>query len=163
MLARAGCRRKSLSITMSTVSVPIAGRPVPLWRRFASMLYDVFPLIGLWIVAAGLWVLVFHRFYDPRRPDTLLHALLELWLLIVAATYFVASWVRVGATIGMRAWRIRLQRADGGKLEPRRAIMRFVLALLSLAALGCGFWYAYFDAERRTWHDRVCGTRMARL
>lgn len=148
---------------MSSVSVPIADRPVPLWRRFASMLYDVFPLLGLWIVAAGLWVLALHSLYDPQRPDFLLRGLLDLWLLVVTAAYFVVSWLRVGATIGMRAWRIRLQRADGGKLEPRRAIARFVLALLSLAALGCGFWYAYFDAERRTWHDRMCGTRMVRL
>lgn len=127
------------------------------------MLYDVFPLLGLWIVAAGLWVLALHSLYDPQRPDFLLRGLLDLWLLVVTAAYFVVSWLRVGATIGMRAWRIRLQRADGGKLEPRRAIARFVLALLSLAALGCGFWYAYFDAERRTWHDRMCGTRMVRL
>lgn len=127
------------------------------------MLYDVFPLLGLWIVAAGLWVLALHGFYDPQRPNLLLRGLLDLWLLVVTAAYFVVSWLRVGATIGMRAWRIRLQRADGGKLEPRRAIARFVLALLSLAALGCGFWYAYFDAERRTWHDRMCGTRMVRL
>lgn len=148
---------------MSSVSVPIADRPVPLWRRFAAMLYDVFPLIGLWIGAAGLWVLVLHRFYDPRRPDASLHVLLDLWLLIVTAAYFAVSWVRVGATIGMRAWRMRLERADGGRLEARRAILRFALALLSLAALGCGFWYAYFDAERRAWHDRVCGTRMTHL
>jgi uncharacterized RDD family membrane protein YckC len=148
---------------MSSVSIPIADRPVALWRRFAAMLYDVFPLIGLWIVAAGLWLLVLHRFYDPQRPDFLMRALLDLWLLVVAAAYFVVSWLRVGATIGMRAWRIRLQRADGGKLDRRRAVLRFVLASLSLAALGCGFWYAYFDAEKRTWHDRVCGTRMARL
>ena len=45
----------------------------------------------------------------------------------------------------------------------RTALLRFVLASLSLALLGCGFWYAWFDAGRRTWHDRVCGTRVTRL
>ncbi|HEX7369342.1 MAG TPA: hypothetical protein VF284_03550 [Rhodanobacteraceae bacterium] len=41
--------------------------------------------------------------------------------------------------------------------------MRYVLALASLAALGCGYWYAWFDGDRRAWHDRICRTRMTRL
>jgi uncharacterized RDD family membrane protein YckC len=88
---------------------------------------------------------------------------LSLWLLAVAGAYFVVSWTRIGATIGMRAWKLKLVRGDGTRVDVRVALLRYVLALVSLAALGCGFWYAWFDAERRTWHDRVCGTRMIRL
>lgn len=138
-------------------------KPVPLWRRFAAMLYDLFPLIGLWIVAAILWVLVFHDIYDPQHPEPLLRALLSLWLLAVTAAYFVVSWMRVGATIGMRAWKLRLVRDDGSRVDARTGTLRFVLALVSFVLLGCGFWYACFDAERRTWHDRVCRTRMVRF
>lgn len=127
------------------------------------MLYDLFPLIGLWIVATILWVLVFHAVYDPQHPDPLLRALLSLWLLAVTAAYFVVSWMRVGATIGMRAWKMRLVRGDGSRVGARVATLRFVLATLSLILLGCGFWYAWFDAERRPWHDRVCGTRTIRF
>ena len=127
------------------------------------MLYDLFPLIGLWIVATILWVLVFHGVYDPQHPDPLLRALLSLWLLAVTAAYFVVSWLRVGATIGMRAWKFRLVRDDGSRVGARIAIVRFLLATLSLVLLGGGFWYAWFDGERRTWHDRVCGTRTIRF
>lgn len=127
------------------------------------MLYDLFPLIGLWIVATTLWVLVFHAVYDPQHPDPLLRALLSLWLLAVTAAYFTVSWMRVGATIGMRAWKMRLVRGDGSRVGARVATLRFVLATLSLILLGCGFWYAWFDAERRPWHDRVCGTRTIRF
>ncbi|TAN04359.1 MAG: RDD family protein [Rhodanobacteraceae bacterium] len=149
---------------MSTTSESIAAvKPIPLWRRFAALLYDVFPLIGLWIVGAGLWVLVFHRIYDAQHPDPVLHVLLDLWLFVITAAYFVVSWTRVGATIGMRAWKLRLVGRDGARMGRVLACKRFVLALLSLATLGCGFWYAWFDGERRTWHDRVCGTHMTRL
>lgn len=127
------------------------------------MLYDLFPLIGLWIVATILWVLVFHGVYDAQHPDPVLRTLLSLWLLAVSAAYFVVSWTRVGATIGMRAWKLRLVRDDESRVDLRLAILRFVLALVSLAALGCGFWYAWFDPERRAWHDRVCRTRMTRF
>ncbi len=127
------------------------------------MLYDLFPLIGLWIVAAAVWVLAFHNVYDPQHPDPVLRVLLSLWLLVVAAAYFVVSWVRVGATVGTRAWKFRLVRDGGSRVDARTALLRFVLALVSLLALGSGFWYAWFDADRRTWHDRVCRTRAIRL
>jgi uncharacterized RDD family membrane protein YckC len=127
------------------------------------MAYDLFPLVGLWIVAAALWVLVFRNLYDPQHPQPALRALLGVWLLVVAGGYFVVSWTRVGATIGMRAWKLRLVSGDGARVGARTAALRYALALVSLALLGCGFWYAWFDAGRRTWHDRVCGTRMTRL
>jgi len=149
---------------MSSSSASIANpQPVRLWRRFAGMLYDLFPLVGLWIVAAGLWVLVFHNVYDPQHPRPILRTLLGLWLLGVAGAYFVVSWTRIGATIGMRAWKLKLVRDDGSRLDVRTAIVRYVLALVSLATLGCGFWYAWFDGDRRAWHDRACRTRMTRF
>ena len=140
-----------------------SAKPAPLWRRFASMVYDLFPLFGLWIIAGVLWVLAFHGVYDPRQPRPALRALLSAWLLVVTGAYFVVSWTRVGATIGMRAWKLRLARDDGARIGARTAMLRFLLAILSLAILGCGFWYAWFDAGRRTWHDRVCNTRMTRF
>ena len=127
------------------------------------MIYDLFPLLGLWIVAAGLWVLAFHAVYDPQHPQPVLRALLGVWLLVVAGAYFVVSWTRVGATIGMRAWKLKLVRDDGARVDARTAVVRYVLALTSLAAFGCGFWYAWFDGDRRAWHDRACRTRMTRF
>ncbi|HJR11658.1 MAG TPA: RDD family protein [Rhodanobacteraceae bacterium] len=154
---------------MPSTPVPAAQtKPVPLWRRFAAIFYDLFPLLGLWIAGAGLWMLVFHRDDSLQQlasatRDPLDRVLRDLWLLALAAAYFVVSWVRVGATVGMRAWKLRLVRDDGMHLDTRTACLRFVLALVSLALIGCGFWYAWFDPGRRTWHDRVCGTRMTRL
>jgi hypothetical protein len=31
-----------------------------------------------------------------------------------------------------------------------------------LLLAGAGFWWAWMDRERLTWHDRVSGTRMLR-
>ncbi|HET9819772.1 MAG TPA: RDD family protein [Rhodanobacteraceae bacterium] len=149
-----------MSLTSDSASI---ARPAPLWRRFACMLYDLLPLIGLWMAAAALWVWAFHRGYDLRHPDLAMRVLLDVWLLAVTAGYFVVSWTRVGQTIGMRAWKVKLVDAAGARIGWRVAVLRFVLALVSLAIVGCGFWYALFDADKRTWHDRVCGTRMVRL
>lgn len=153
---------------MSATTASVASSPAPLWRRFAAMGYDLLPLLGLWIVAAAVWQFALYRGEDPGRLAHALHsqwaqAALDLWLLVVAGAYFVASWTRVGATIGMRAWKLRLVREDGKRIDARTAVVRYLLALVSLAALGCGFWYALSNAQRRTWHDRVCGTRMTRI
>lgn len=144
-------------------------KSVPLWRRFAAMLYDLFPLLGLWIIGAALWMLAFHRGDSLQQlaasstHDAMDRTLRDLWLLALAAAYFVVSWVRVGATVGSRAWKFRVLRDDGSRMDVRTAALRCLLAAGSLALLGAGFWYALFNAERRTWHDRVCGTCATRI
>ncbi len=132
------------------------------------MLYDLLPLLGLWIIGSGLWMLAFHRSDNVAELARALRmplgrVLRDAWLLLLAGAYFAVSWTRVGATIGMRAWKFRLQRNDGRRIGWRLACVRFGLALLSLAAVGAGFWYAWFNPERRTWHDQVCGTRVVRF
>lgn len=127
------------------------------------MFYDLLPLIALWMIAAAMWVLAFHRGYDPQHPGIVMRVLLEAWLLVVTAAYFMVSWVKVGQTIGMRAWKVKLVSGEGARIGTRLAALRFVLALVSFAIAGCGFWYALFDPEKRTWHDKMCGTRMTHL
>jgi uncharacterized RDD family membrane protein YckC len=134
-----------------------------LWRRLAALVYDLFPLIGLWMLAVFLCLFAAGRNYDPAHPQFLFRLWLQVALLAVTAAYFVISWTRIGATIGMRAWRLKLVREDGGKLGAGLALARFFLALLSLAVAGTGFWIALFDARKRTLHDRLCRTRMVRL
>ncbi len=135
----------------------------PLWRRLAALLYDVFPLIALWMITAFVCLFALRGRYDPAHPQWVARLWLQLALLGVTAAYFVISWTRIGQTIGMRAWRLKLQREDGGKIETWRALARFFLALMFLLLAGIGFWYALFDPQKRTLHDRLCGTVMARL
>lgn len=146
-------------------SIPISAF---VWRRLAAALYDLLPLLGLWIIGSGLWMLAFHRGDSIAQLASALQlpieqVLRDAWLLLIAGAYFVVSWTRVGATIGMRAWRLRVVDGRGQRIDGATASRRFVLAVLSLALLGAGFWYAWVDAEHRTFHDRLCGTRVVRL
>ena len=148
--------------TASAAPAP-ASRPAPLWRRLAALLYDIFPLIGLWMITAFVCLFAAGRHYDPAHPQWGFRLGLQLALLAVTVAYFLISWVRIGQTIGMRAWKLKLLRENGGKVGVPMALARFFLALLSLAIAGIGFWSALFDARKRTLHDRVCGTVMVRL
>lgn len=127
------------------------------------MLYDVFPLIALWMITAFVCLHAFGGHYDPHHPHWASRLVLQLALLAVTAAYFVISWARIGQTIGMRAWRLKLLREDGERIEVWRAQARFFLALVSLLIAGIGFWWALFDPQKRTLHDRLCGTVMVRM
>jgi uncharacterized RDD family membrane protein YckC len=52
---------------------------------------------------------------------------------------------------------------DGESIALKRALLRFAVAFVSLAALGLGFLWCLLDSERRAWHDIVAGTLLVRL
>ena len=146
---------------MSSAIPAQTGTPASPALRLLAALYDMLPVLGLWFVAAMLALAMTGGALDVRRlPHKML---VQALLFAFTAPYFVISWRRGGQTIGMRAWRLRVVRADGQPLDTRQSIVRFLVGLVSLAAAGLGFWWALFDAQSRTWHDLAAGTVMVRL
>ncbi|HEY5791199.1 MAG TPA: RDD family protein [Gammaproteobacteria bacterium] len=140
--------------------MPEATDPAPpvvgLARRFAAILYDGMALFAVLFFATWLLVALTGGTLAPG------HALLRGSLFTLGCAFFTYFWSHGGQTIGMQAWRIRLVADDGGPVRWTRALTRCMVALLSWACLGAGFWWALFDRERRTWHDRASGTRLVR-
>lgn len=127
-------------------------------RRLAAILYDSLLLLSLLVVAAALATLVVQNGLGiPIVPS---HPLYRGYLLLVGILFFVYFWVRGGQTLGMRAWRLRVLRADGLPLRPLDAVLRALCALLSWAVMGLGFAWALADPERLAWHDRLSRTRL---
>ena len=128
------------------------------WRLLA-LAYDLLPVLALWfVVAAGFTA----AHGDAVRGGAL--GLLEFAVLwAVAGVYATLSWRRGGQTLGMRPWRLKLVTADGGTAGWKALWLRYLVGLLSLAAGGLGFWWAWIDRDRRTWHDRASGTHLVRL
>ncbi|MDR2012218.1 MAG: RDD family protein [Rhodanobacter sp.] len=137
-----------------------SSRPAALWLRFAAAVYDLLPLLGLWMLVAGVFLLAAHGSVDVVHPPPGYRFALRLALFAVTAAYFVISWSRGGQTIGMRAWRIEVVAADGAMLPWPRALLRFVVALVSLLAAGLGFFWSFIDRERRCWHDIASGSSL---
>jgi len=150
------------AVTVRAASMP-ALTPAPLWLRLAAAIYDLFPLIALWMLTAGLCLLAVGGHVDLTHPPLAWLIALRLALLAVTAAYFVVSWSRGGQTIGMRAWRLRVVSVQGDRLAWSRASARFAASLLSLLALGIGFAWCLFEADRRGWHDLLAGSRVVRL
>ncbi|MGI8561310.1 MAG: RDD family protein [Luteimonas sp.] len=136
------------------------------WRLLA-LFYDLWAMGALWFLLA----LLFNAGYtlaghDPREnilPFSVLQWI--LWLMCWTATgaYAVASWRRGGQTLGMRPWRLCVVAADGEAATWRVLWLRYAVGTASLLAAGMGFWWAWFDRDRLTWHDRASATRLVRM
>ena len=128
-----------------------------MWRRLAALCYDLLLLAALVVVFTLLVLAV--RLGTPVPPGTWWF---ELSLLAIIVLFFCGFWVHGGQTLGMRAWRIRVVRDDGGALTWPRAAARFALGVVAAAPAGLGLWWSLFEPGKRGWHDRWTGTRVVR-
>ncbi len=135
-----------------------------LFRRLGAMLYDSVLLLGILMLATALTAIPYEimtgtKVYDESLPLTLM----RLYLLAVAALFYVYFWTRGGQTLGMRAWRFRVISDDGTNLRLGRAFSRFGWSIISLLPAGLGFWWSLIDRDRLTWHDRKSHSRLVML
>lgn len=152
--------------------IPASHSPPPkpqtlIVRRFAALFYDLWPALALWMLLSALFNLGYYLAGHDKRDvlDTwsVLGVLLWLCCWLVTGAYAVISWARGGQTLGMRPWRLRV--VGLGKTPPTRKqlIQRYLVGTASLLFGGLGFWWAWFDRQRLTWHDRASGTRIVRV
>jgi uncharacterized RDD family membrane protein YckC len=133
-------------------------RPPGLLRRLAAIFYDTLLLVALaMLVTGGLLVLTEGTAISAGNPAY------RALLLVMAVLYFAWFWMRGGQTPGMRAWRLRVERVDGGPLGWRDALARAAAAVASWAACGLGFLWMLLDPLRLAWHDRLSRTRLVRV
>ena len=129
----------------------MSGTAPGLLRRLASMVYEAVLLFAVGFFAA--WLFFFASGGRDATAGATRH-LLQLFIGLMFAAYFLWSWLRGGQTLAMKAWRIRLV-----DVTPARALMRFALAVLLVPTLVSIMW-SLFDRDRQFLHDRIAGTRL---
>jgi uncharacterized RDD family membrane protein YckC len=134
--------------------------PAGVLRRFGAMLYDTLLILALLFVVTAMF-LPFTRgeAITPRESGALEHVY-QAMLLLAIVLFFCVFWRRKGQTVGMLAWRLRVERSDGAVLTWRDALLRLAGACVSFAALGLGYFWIWIDRDRLAWHDRWSGTRV---
>ena len=89
-----------------------------LLRRLMALLYDIFLLFAITLGYGGFLLLVKIVFNGTQglesvQPGLVMQILSFLgWLASLAGYYFIC-WRKQGQTLGMKAWRIKLQQPDG--------------------------------------------------
>ncbi|WP_369601605.1 RDD family protein [Hahella sp. SMD15-11] len=143
-------------------------RPAPLWKRFAAMFYDFLLVVALSMITTFIYLGAMAARvggFDRLQPlmesgATLGDPTLKTALFLVIFFFFAYFWKRLGQTLGMQVWRIKVVSQDGRPLTWTQCLLRFFAALFSLLCFGMGFFWSLWDRDGLTWHDRYAGTRV---
>lgn len=130
-------------------------RNAPLSRRLGAMLYDGLLVVALMMFATVPFVIV--RGGESVEPGDPYY---RLTMLIIAWLFFAGFWSRSGRTLGLQAWRLRIETPIGERPGFGAASLRFLAAVISWLPMGLGFWWQLWDKDSLSWHDRLSGTRL---
>ena len=131
-------------------------RQATLIRRLAAMVYDGFLVVAIWMCTGFIAVAL----NDGNAVDG---PLFQSVLFLLTFSFFAYFWVRLGQTLGMQVWRLRIQTTEGNHISLKQALLRFMMAIASFACLGLGFFWMLFSADKTTWHDSFSNTQMVLL
>lgn len=126
-----------------------------LMKLGACLLYESLTLIAVLFVSASVFLWLFG---DASQGIKRLGLQLFLWG--VTGAYYVWCWIKTGQTLAMQAWKISLVTEQNHLLDLKLAVMRYILATLSFAALGLGFLWAICDRQGLFLHDRLLDTKL---
>lgn len=132
-------------------------------RRFAALLYDALLVLAFLLLYTALVLFASHG-------EALIRQNVGAWVYLyyggelgIIATYYVVSCRRTGHTLGMRAWRLRVQGEDGAPPSTMQLLLRWAVGSIAWAAGGLGVLWLYVDPDRLAWQDRLSRTRVVRL
>lgn len=149
-----------------------------LLRRLAAMGYDAMLVFSLLFAATGLYQFAAGRLADSGEAGSGAPAtgevvtaiepvaagpLYSLFLLLVMLFFFAWFWRHNGQTLGMQAWRLRIDNLQGGRISYGQACVRYAGAWLSALCLGLGYLWVLVDKEQRSWHDRLSRSKVVQL
>jgi len=129
-------------------------------RRLGAFVYDMMLIISLLMVASGIMLTL----NDGEALDTSPYfALYQSALVVIVYAFLAYFWTRKGQTLGMLAWRLRVQTTEGERLNLSKSLVRYLVGMLSLGCFGAGFFWMFINRQKLTWHDIASGSHVVEL
>lgn len=142
-------------------------------RRFASWIYDLLLAIAVYMVAGAMGFLIFAVFayfglvdmnghqhlIDAQRSSLLYSTLIYSWNIGWVSYFFIFFWAKSGQTLGMKAWRLRVQNQDGTLISKATGIRRLLPTLLGLGNL----WLLVDWKSKLSLQDKLTNTEVVLL
>ena len=152
----------------STNTLPPAG----MFRRLGALFYDALIVLAIEMMAGGVVVALLHALMamglfshagyadvsDFLTNHPIWSPAYTFYLIVVWCYFFVFFWTRAGQTLGMRAWKLRVQNSDGSAISVTQALIRLGTSGFGLANL-C----VPFDPKKRGFHDIWAKTQVVVL
>jgi len=137
--------------------------------RIGALIYDMLIVIGIAAVAGAIGLgiaegLIAANIVDigGRYLDSADYAGDQLWFAVLVwgsvCSFYLWFWTHGGQTVGMRAWRLRVQNSDGSAISITQALLR-----LATAAFGLGNLQVPFDTKNRAFQDHWARCDVLRL
>jgi uncharacterized RDD family membrane protein YckC len=157
-MAGAGTFRRRVTCALKAAGFSeLRLEPASWMRRVACMAYEALIVIAL-VLVGGLVGLALPSGADG--VEGLPRLALQVWVGSLVGAYFAGCWWRFGQTLAMKTWRLLVTKADTTALSPFRALLRLLLATLTLPV---GMIWALIDRDHLFLHDRLAGTRVWRI
>lgn len=122
-----------------------------LLRRVAAFFYDSLLLIALYFVITAAVV-------PLNNGEAIEHWSYKIFLILISFLFFDWFWRHGGQTLGMRAWRIRVEGVSSERIDFKQSAHRFITGLL---AFGITFLFMFQGKEKQALHDRISKTKIA--
>jgi len=142
---------------MQTATKSQAAQPAGLLVRLLALFYDGLLLFSVLLIVTALALMVTRGTLSYHNP------FFRSFLFLTCFAFFAWFWTHGGQTLGMRAWRLRLQNTSGGPITLWQALLRFMAAIPSLALGGLGLFWLVFDRDSMAVHDRISESVIVRL
>ncbi|VAW56066.1 hypothetical protein MNBD_GAMMA07-1305 [hydrothermal vent metagenome] len=145
-------------------------RPVTLFKRLLSIIYDLILLTAMCFSVAAI-VSIFTTFiFNDGNAITEAHPFYLINQILILSTIFITGflfyvwfWSHGGQSLGMKTWMLMLVSNDGNTINKKQAAIRALAAVLSWCCFGLGFLWSLVDARKRTWHDILSASHLIQL
>lgn len=126
-----------IAATASLTNAPVLLRRVGFWKRAFAAFLD--------------WVLLF-------IPIALSHLIIPGLFPLILIAYFVGMWTWKGTSVGKICLGLKIVRTDGTPIDFAVALVRSLAACFSFIVFFLGFFWAGWDRDKQSWHDKIAGT-----
>jgi uncharacterized RDD family membrane protein YckC len=95
---------------------------------------------------------------------SLITSILEIAIpLVPFFVYFIVFWGWKGSTLGGMALGLRVQKISGEPMDWSTSLIRSFSSIVSFLPFCLGFFWAGWDPDNQSWHDKIAGTTVVRV
>ena len=133
------------------------------FRRLGAWIYDLLVLTAVEMLAVGFVMAGFAIAFSlglslegyidtsdflSRHP--IASPLFTVYIFVVAMFFYGYFWCKGGQTLGMRAWKLRIQNGDGSSITPVQAVIR-----MASSGLGAGNLIVFVSPTNQALQDMI--------
>ncbi|WP_299182580.1 RDD family protein [uncultured Neptuniibacter sp.] len=126
-------------------------------KRLGAFVYDMMLIIALLMVSTGIITMGFNDGESVEGP------LFQSFLFVLVYLFLSYFWMRNGQTLGMLAWRLRVQTTEGYRLNFTQCLLRYLVGWISLLCCGVGFLWMFISKQKMAWHDMASSSHVVEL